>query len=83
MENKGLSISNLFEVVTRLLLAPNRKKFFHHPLNIIDMVSVVPIYITLIFDVTLGSDSELGNLGRLVQVSEVTNTFKAAATKAT
>lgn len=55
-------------MVTRLLLAPNRKKFFHHPLNIIDMVSVVPIYITLLFDLTVGSESELGDLGRLIQV---------------
>lgn len=55
----------------RLLLAPNRKKFFHHPLNIIDMVSVVPIYVTLVFDMTLGSESELGNLGRLIQVCAV------------
>lgn len=57
-----------FEVVTRLLLAPNRKKFFHHPLNIIDMVSVVPIYITLVFDMAVGSESELGDIGRLIQV---------------
>lgn len=57
-----------FEVVMRLLLAPNRKKFFHHPLNIIDMVSVIPIYITLTFDLTVGSESELGGLGRLIQV---------------
>lgn len=59
---------SVFEVVTRLLLAPNRKKFFHHPLNIIDMVSVAPIYITLAFDLTVGSESELGDLGRLIQV---------------
>ncbi|XP_034021821.1 potassium voltage-gated channel subfamily S member 2 isoform X2 [Thalassophryne amazonica] len=58
-----------FEVVTRLLLAPNRRKFFHHPLNIIDIVSVVPIYVTLIFDMTVGSESELGDLGRLIQHS--------------
>lgn len=61
----------LFEVVTRLLLAPNRKKFFHHPLNIIDLVSVVPIYITLVFDLTLGAEWEPGNLGRLIQVQEI------------
>lgn len=61
-------VCGLFEVVTRLLLAPNRKKFFHHPLNIIDMVSVVPIYVTLIFDMMVGSESELGDLGRLIQV---------------
>lgn len=60
--------SSVFEVVMRLLLAPSKKKFFHHPLNIIDMVSVVPIYITLLFDLTVGSESELGDLGRLIQV---------------
>uniref|UniRef100_A0A3P8RQY6 Delayed-rectifier potassium channel regulatory subunit KCNS1 n=1 Tax=Amphiprion percula TaxID=161767 RepID=A0A3P8RQY6_AMPPE len=65
-----------FEVVTRLLLAPNRRKFFHHPLNIIDMVSVVPIYITLIFDMMVGSESELGDLGRLIQVFRLTRIFR-------
>uniref|UniRef100_A0A3Q3EH08 Delayed-rectifier potassium channel regulatory subunit KCNS1 n=1 Tax=Labrus bergylta TaxID=56723 RepID=A0A3Q3EH08_9LABR len=65
-----------FEVVTRLLLAPNRKKFFHHPLNIIDVVSVAPIYITLLFDLTLGSESELGDLGRLIQVFRLMRIFR-------
>uniref|UniRef100_A0A3Q3J7G1 Delayed-rectifier potassium channel regulatory subunit KCNS1 n=1 Tax=Monopterus albus TaxID=43700 RepID=A0A3Q3J7G1_MONAL len=65
-----------FEVMTRLLLAPNRKKFFHHPLNIIDMVSVVPIYITLIFDMAVGSESELGDLGRLIQVFRLMRIFR-------
>uniref|UniRef100_H3CI17 Delayed-rectifier potassium channel regulatory subunit KCNS1 n=1 Tax=Tetraodon nigroviridis TaxID=99883 RepID=H3CI17_TETNG len=64
------------EVVTRLLLAPNRKRFFHHPLNIIDMASVVPIYITLTFDLTVGSESELGDLGRLVQVFRLMRIFR-------
>uniref|UniRef100_A0A3Q3XIU1 Delayed-rectifier potassium channel regulatory subunit KCNS1 n=1 Tax=Mola mola TaxID=94237 RepID=A0A3Q3XIU1_MOLML len=65
-----------FEVVTRLLLAPNRKKFFHHPLNIIDVVSVVPIYVTLAFDLTVGSESELGDLGRLIQVFRLMRIFR-------
>lgn len=58
----------VFQVVTRLLLAPNRKKFFQQPLNLIDMASIIPIYITLTFDLTVGSETELGNLGRLIQV---------------
>lgn len=61
----------IFEVVARLLLTPNRKKFFHQPLNIIDMVSVIPIYITLTFDLTVGSTSDLGDLSRLIQVLSV------------
>lgn len=68
----------VLEVGTRLLLAPNRRKFFRHPLNIIDLVSVVPIYITLVFDVTLGSESELGNLGRLIQVSPLPSSRTAS-----
>lgn len=55
-------------MVARLLLAPNQRKFFRHPLNIIDMVSVVPIYITLTFDLMLGTESDLGDLGKVIQV---------------
>lgn len=62
------SVCPASKVATRLLLAPNRRKFFRHPLNIIDMASVAPIYITLFFDLVVGSESELGNLGRLIQV---------------
>lgn len=65
----------------RLLLAPSKKKFFHHPLNIIDMVSVVPIYITLLFDLIVGSESELGDLGRLIQVPSCSLLDAAVITK--
>ncbi|XP_028667871.1 potassium voltage-gated channel subfamily S member 1 [Erpetoichthys calabaricus] len=65
-----------FEVFARMLLAPNTKKFFLHPLNIIDIVSVLPIYFTLLFDMTVGSDSELGNLGKLVQVLRLMRIFR-------
>uniref|UniRef100_A0A674C3K9 Delayed-rectifier potassium channel regulatory subunit KCNS1 n=1 Tax=Salmo trutta TaxID=8032 RepID=A0A674C3K9_SALTR len=65
-----------FEVVTRMILAPNRRKFFRHPLNIIDIVSVLPIYITLPIDLALGSESELGNLGKLVQVFRLMRIFR-------
>jgi potassium voltage-gated channel delayed-rectifier subfamily S protein 1 len=59
-----------------MLLAPNRRKFFRHPLNIIDIVSVLPIYITLPIDLALGSESELGNLGKLVQVFRLMRIFR-------
>ncbi|KAM9483404.1 delayed-rectifier potassium channel regulatory subunit KCNS2 [Clarias gariepinus] len=65
-----------FEVVTRMLLAPNRRKFFLHPLNVIDIVSVVPIYITLIFDLLAGSESELENIGKIVQVLRLMRIFR-------
>ncbi|XP_036387393.1 potassium voltage-gated channel subfamily S member 2 [Megalops cyprinoides] len=65
-----------FEVVTRMLLAPNKNKFFLHPLNVIDLVSVVPIYVTFFFDLVAGSESELGNLGKLVQVFRLMRIFR-------
>ncbi|KAL6112600.1 kcns1 [Pungitius sinensis] len=65
-----------FEVVTRLLLAPNRRMFLHHPLNIIDLVSVAPVYVTLLFDTAVGPESELGVLGRLVQVFHLMRIFR-------
>lgn len=65
-----------FEVVTRMLLAPNRRKFFLHPLNVIDIVSVMPIYITLIFDLLAGSESELENIGKIVQVLRLMRIFR-------
>lgn len=65
-----------FEVSARLLLSPNPRKFFKHPLNLIDIVSVLPFYFTLLVDVTVGSDSELGNLGKVVQVFRLMRIFR-------
>ncbi|XP_068450216.1 potassium voltage-gated channel subfamily S member 1 [Clinocottus analis] len=65
-----------FEVVTRLLLAPNKRKFFLQPLNIIDIVSVAPVYVTLLSDLTLGPESELGVLGQLIQVFRLMKVFR-------
>uniref|UniRef100_A0A8C1YBK4 Delayed-rectifier potassium channel regulatory subunit KCNS1 n=1 Tax=Cyprinus carpio TaxID=7962 RepID=A0A8C1YBK4_CYPCA len=65
-----------FEVVTRMLLAPNHRKFFLLPLNLIDIISVMPIYITVFFDLLIGSESELDNLGKLVQVLRLMRIFR-------
>ncbi|TNN42564.1 Potassium voltage-gated channel subfamily S member 2 [Liparis tanakae] len=58
-----------FEVLARLLLAPNKRKFFRQPLSLIDVVSVAPVYATLLCDVALGPEAERGPLGRLLQHS--------------
>ncbi|KAK2889043.1 hypothetical protein Q8A67_014418 [Cirrhinus molitorella] len=65
-----------FEVVTRMILAPNHRKFFLLPLNVIDIISVMPIYITIFFDLLVGSESELDNLGKLVQVLRLMRIFR-------
>ncbi|XP_043946015.1 potassium voltage-gated channel subfamily S member 1 [Protopterus annectens] len=65
-----------FEVISRLLLAPNLKKFFKHPLNLIDIVSILPFYFTLLLDLFIGKNSELGNLGKVVQVLRLMRIFR-------
>ncbi|XP_053099401.1 potassium voltage-gated channel subfamily S member 1 isoform X1 [Hemicordylus capensis] len=65
-----------FEVTARLLLAPNRKKFFKHPLNLIDIISVLPFYFTLVVDLIFGSESELGNVSKVVQVFRLMRIFR-------
>ncbi|XP_003431042.1 potassium voltage-gated channel subfamily S member 1 [Ornithorhynchus anatinus] len=65
-----------FEVSSRLLLAPSLRRFFRHPLNLIDIVSVLPFYLTLLVDVALGGDSELGDLGKVVQVFRLMRIFR-------
>ncbi|XP_077459543.1 delayed-rectifier potassium channel regulatory subunit KCNS2-like isoform X1 [Stigmatopora argus] len=56
------------EVALRFLSAPDRKRFFLQPLNAIDAASVLPVYVTLLCDWTLGARSERGLTGRVLQV---------------
>ncbi|XP_051931872.1 potassium voltage-gated channel subfamily S member 2 isoform X2 [Hippocampus zosterae] len=64
------------EVMLRFLLAPNRKRFLRQPLNVIDVASVFPVYVTLICDWALGAQSELGDLGRVLQVLRLMRIFR-------
>uniref|UniRef100_A0A3Q2YFD6 Delayed-rectifier potassium channel regulatory subunit KCNS1 n=1 Tax=Hippocampus comes TaxID=109280 RepID=A0A3Q2YFD6_HIPCM len=64
------------QVVLRFLLAPNRKQFLRQPLNVIDVASVFPVYVTLICDWALGAQSELGDLGRVLQVLRLMRIFR-------
>uniref|UniRef100_A0A7N9I9F7 Delayed-rectifier potassium channel regulatory subunit KCNS1 n=1 Tax=Macaca fascicularis TaxID=9541 RepID=A0A7N9I9F7_MACFA len=70
-----------FEVSSRLLLAPSTRNFFCHPLNLIDIVSVLPFYLTLLAGVALGDQGgtggkELGHLGKVVQVFRLMRIFR-------
>uniref|UniRef100_G3SSN0 Delayed-rectifier potassium channel regulatory subunit KCNS1 n=1 Tax=Loxodonta africana TaxID=9785 RepID=G3SSN0_LOXAF len=70
-----------FEVSSRLLLAPSARNFFCHPLNLIDIVSVLPFYLTLVAGAALGNrggagGEELGDLGKVVQVFRLMRIFR-------
>lgn len=70
-----------FEVSSRLLLAPSTRNFFCHPLNLIDIVSVLPFYLTLVAGAALGHQGgaggeDLGDLGKVVQVFRLMRIFR-------
>ncbi|XP_075993731.1 delayed-rectifier potassium channel regulatory subunit KCNS3-like [Genypterus blacodes] len=65
------------EFVVRLAVAPSARKFLRSPLNIIDLITVVPFYVTLAVDVAdEGESSELENVGKVVQILRLMRVFR-------
>ncbi|XP_078275426.1 delayed-rectifier potassium channel regulatory subunit KCNS2 [Rhinoraja longicauda] len=64
------------EVCSRLLLTPNVKRFCFHPLNMIDIVSVLPFYITLVVDLIIGHSTDLEDLGKVIQILRLMRIFR-------
>uniref|UniRef100_UPI0035900F7D potassium voltage-gated channel subfamily S member 3-like n=1 Tax=Myxine glutinosa TaxID=7769 RepID=UPI0035900F7D len=59
------------ELLARLLSTPNLRKFLLQPLNIIDGVSVLPFYVTLLL-----RRAAWQNLGRVVQILRLMRIFR-------
>lgn len=65
------------EFVLRLAVAPSARKFLCNPLNIIDLMSVVPFYITIACDLLdEGEGTDLGNFGKVVQILRLMRVFR-------
>lgn len=65
------------EFVLRLAAAPSAKKFLCSPLNMIDLLSVLPFYVTIVFDILdEGESTELENLGKVVQILRLMRVFR-------
>ncbi|XP_034015471.1 potassium voltage-gated channel subfamily S member 3a [Thalassophryne amazonica] len=65
------------EFVLRLTVAPSAKKFLCRPLNIIDLMSVMPFYITMVCDVVNeGENTDLENVGKVVQILRLMRIFR-------
>ncbi|CAL9686190.1 unnamed protein product [Knipowitschia caucasica] len=65
------------EFVLRLAVAPSAKRFLCSPLNMIDLLSVLPFYVTMVFDMMEEEDSpELENLGKVVQILRLMRVFR-------
>ncbi|XP_043573910.1 potassium voltage-gated channel subfamily S member 3-like [Chiloscyllium plagiosum] len=65
-----------FEYIARLIVAPYICKFLQNPLNIIDFLSFLPFYLTLVVERIDDESSELVNIGRVVQVLRLMRIFR-------
>ncbi|KAM8834356.1 delayed-rectifier potassium channel regulatory subunit KCNS3-like [Synchiropus picturatus] len=65
------------EFIIRLAVAPSPWRFLSNSLNLIDLMSVMPFYITLIYDlVDDGENNELENVGKVVQILRLMRVFR-------
>lgn len=64
------------ELAIRLLAAPCQKKFWKHPLNIIDFVSIIPFYATLAVDTQEEESEDIENMGKVVQILRLMRIFR-------
>ena len=54
----------------RLLCSPVKAKFFVAPMNLIDFLSLLPFYISLIF-IALEDFSDIGKAGKIIRLIKV------------
>ncbi|XP_076841833.1 potassium voltage-gated channel subfamily S member 3a [Brachyhypopomus gauderio] len=65
------------EFAARLATTPCFRKFARNALNLIDMVSIVPFYATLLLEVAQAEESqELENVGKVVQILRLMRVFR-------
>ena len=54
----------------RLLCSPVKAKFFVAPMNLIDFLSLLPFYISLVF-IALEDFSDIGKAGKIIRLIKV------------
>uniref|UniRef100_A0A8C0J9E0 BTB domain-containing protein n=1 Tax=Chelonoidis abingdonii TaxID=106734 RepID=A0A8C0J9E0_CHEAB len=64
------------ELVIRLAAAPSLKKFWKNPLNVIDLVSIIPFYATLAVDTKKEESEDIENMGKVVQILRLMRIFR-------
>ncbi|TKS86181.1 Potassium voltage-gated channel subfamily S member 3 [Collichthys lucidus] len=65
------------EFILRLAVAPSARKFLCSPLNIIDLMSIMPFYVTLACDLMdQGENTDLENVGKVVQILRLMRVFR-------
>ncbi|XP_069477626.1 potassium voltage-gated channel subfamily V member 1 [Ambystoma mexicanum] len=56
------------EFLLRLLCVRDKLRFLRSVVNLIDVLSILPFYITLVVELAYGGSSELENVGKIVQI---------------
>ncbi|CAN9502036.1 unnamed protein product [Ophioblennius macclurei] len=65
------------EFVLRLVVAPSARRFLCSTLNIIDLLSIVPFFVTMTCDMLMEDDStELENVGKVAQILRLMRVFR-------
>ncbi|XP_034432492.1 potassium voltage-gated channel subfamily S member 3-like [Hippoglossus hippoglossus] len=65
------------EFILRLAVAPSARRFLCRPLNIIDLMTVMPFYVTMACDMMdEGESTELENVGKVVQILRLMRVFR-------
>ncbi|XP_037550654.1 potassium voltage-gated channel subfamily S member 3a [Nematolebias whitei] len=65
------------EFTLRLAVAPSAKKFLLGPLNVIDLSSILPFYVTLLCDdMSEEKNAELENVGKVMQILRLMRVFR-------
>lgn len=65
------------EFILRLFVAPSARKFLFSPLNVIDLMSVMPFYVTMACDIIdEGENTDLENVGKVVQILRLMRVFR-------
>ncbi|KAM6918052.1 delayed-rectifier potassium channel regulatory subunit KCNS3-like [Lycodopsis pacificus] len=65
------------EFILRLAVTPSARKFLCGPLNMIDLLSIMPFYVTIACDIMDdGENPSLENVGKVVQVLRLMRVFR-------
>ncbi|MBN3274820.1 KCNS3 protein, partial [Polyodon spathula] len=64
------------EFLARMMVTPSQKRFFLNPLNIIDLISFTPFYVTLVVESIEENSTSLQNIGKVVQVLRLLRIFR-------
>ncbi|KAF7668727.1 hypothetical protein LDENG_00289710 [Lucifuga dentata] len=69
-----------FELIVRFLVCPSKREFFHNLMNVIDLISIIPYFVTVITELATTEESTGQNMSlailRIIRLVRVFRIFK-------